>query len=148
MNDLDKLISDILYPKTIGYDWINSLQNIPKQSTFPPFNIIKNDENTYTISFAVAGFAENDINIEVKDNLLTVVGNVVVKTNTKEIYLHKGIATRQFKQTFKLDRFIEVKDANMMNGMLNIILTRQIPEKEVPKKIEIKTGSGRQILLE
>lgn len=147
MNELERLISDMLYPKTIGFDWLNTLQSIPKQSSYPPFNIIKNSENNYIISFAVSGFTENDINIEVNDNILTVIGNVKDK-DANTVYLHKGIATRQFKQSFILDRFIEVKNASMMNGMLNITLERNVPEKFLPKKIEIQTFKGKQILLE
>jgi molecular chaperone IbpA len=107
-------------------------KNIPN---YPPYNIKKTGDNTYVIEMAVAGFARQDIEIEFADDKL------VVRGNTKEDgehYLFKGIANRAFTRTFALNDQIEIKDAAMFNGMLQIALERIIPEHKKPKKIEVK----------
>lgn len=107
-------------------------KNIPN---YPPYNIKKTSENNYVIELAVAGFAKQDIEIEFVDDKL------VVKGTTKEDssdYLFKGIAGRNFTRTFALNDQIEIKGAEIFNGMLQIALEKIIPEHKKPKKIEVK----------
>lgn len=111
-------------------------KNIPN---YPPYNIKKTGENTYVIELAVAGFAKQDIEIELADSKMIVKGNVHTDNNdSSEAFLFKGIANRAFTRTFALDDQVEVKDAELLNGMLKVFLERIIPEHKKPKKIEVK----------
>lgn len=112
-------------------------KNIPN---YPPYNIKKTGDNTYVIELAVAGFAKQDIEIELTDSKMIVKGNTQSQEQ-EENFLFKGIAGRNFVRTFALDDQIEVKDAAMLNGMLKIFLERIIPEHKKPKKIEVKDVS-------
>jgi molecular chaperone IbpA len=106
---------------------------------YPPYNIRKTGDNTYSIEIAVAGFAKQDIEITFEDNKLIVTGN---STNDDDNFLFKGIANRAFTRTFALDDKIEINDASLVNGMLKIALERIIPEHKKPKKIEVKETEG------
>jgi molecular chaperone IbpA len=110
-------------------------KNVPN---YPPYNIKKTGENTYAIELAVAGFGKQDIEIEFADDVLVVKGNT---SEDNSDYLFKGIAARNFTRTFALNEQIEIKDAELFNGMLKIILERIIPEHKKPKKIEVKDTS-------
>jgi molecular chaperone IbpA len=125
-------------------------KNIPN---YPPYNIKKTGDNNYTIELAVAGFAKQDIEIEFADDKLIVKGNTSDDTNSD--YLFKGIAGRNFTRTFALNDQIEIKGAELFNGMLQIALERIIPEHKKPKKIEVKdtgvvipTKGKKELLLE
>jgi len=121
-------------------------KNIPN---YPPYNIRKNDENSYTIEVAVAGFGESEIDITIDGGKLIVKGNVDTSTNeSEENFLFKGIATRAFTRAFAIDDHIEVKNAELFNGMLKIALERLVPEEQQPKKIKIKSGNKKQLLNE
>lgn len=119
-------------------------KNIPN---YPPYNIKKVDENHYTIEIAVAGFGQQDIDIEMKDGKLVVRGNITNDTE-EENFLFRGIANRAFTRTFALNDEIEVKDAEIFNGMLKIALERLIPEHKQPKKIAVKAKTDKQLLTE
>ena len=110
---------------------------------YPPYNIKKVSENTYVIELAVAGFARQDIEIELADGKMIVKGNVQ-NDDTGNDFLYKGIANRAFTRSFVLDDQIEVKDAEMLNGMLKVFLERIIPEHKKPKKIEVKEKTSKQ----
>jgi molecular chaperone IbpA len=110
-------------------------KNIPN---YPPYNIKKTGENTYSIEIAVAGFGTQDIEIELADNKLIVKGNAS-SDETSDNFLFKGIANRAFTRQFALEDQIEVQNAEMFNGMLKIFLEKIIPEHRKPKKIEVKT---------
>ena len=110
-------------------------KNIPN---YPPYNIRKTGDNTYVIELAVAGFARQDVEIELTDNTMIVRGNAASDEKEAEHYLWKGIATRNFTRTFALEDQIEVKDAEMLNGMLRVFLERIIPEHKKAKKVEVK----------
>jgi molecular chaperone IbpA len=121
-------------------------KNIPN---YPPYNIKKTGDNTYVIEIAVAGFARQDIEIELDG------GNMVIKGSAKNeeeenSFLYRGIANRNFTRTFALEDQIEIKDAEMFNGMLKVFLERIIPEHKKPKKIEIKADkkAEKQLLTE
>lgn len=118
-------------------------KNIPN---YPPYNIRKTGENTYTIELAVAGFGQNEIDIELSDGKLIVRGNV--KNEDQDNFLFRGIASRAFTRTFALNDHIEVRDAELFNGMLRIVLDRLIPEEKKPKKIEVRSSEGKQYLTE
>lgn len=124
-------------------------KNIPN---YPPYNIRKTGDNTYQIEIAVAGFAKQDIEIELKEDTLIVRGNAATDdTDNVGTFLFKGIANRAFTRTFAIDDQIEVKDAEMFNGMLRILLERIIPEHKKPKKIPVKSKeekAGKQLLQE
>lgn len=141
MSELEKLF----FANSIGFDRLATLVG-QKPHTYPPHNLVKVDENSYVLSFAVAGFGKDDIDVEVKDNILTIKGDVNEKFKNMN-FIHKGIATRQFKSSFELDKFLEVKDALMEDGLLHIKLVREVPEAAKPKKIDIKSDKS-QLLLE
>ena len=143
--DMDKFL--------IGFDeQFNRLQkfhddmakNIPN---YPPYNIVKKDENHYTIELAVAGFGQSDIDIEMEDGKLVVRGNIKAE-EAEDNFLFRGIANRAFSRAFVLNDEVEVKDAELFNGMLKIFLERLIPEQKKPKKIAVKAGKGKQLLQE
>jgi molecular chaperone IbpA len=109
-------------------------------NNYPPYNIVKVSETDYAIQIAVAGFGKDDIEIETKENTLTVKsvekkdGEVVDDTT----YLHKGISNRSFRRSFTIADDVVVKGASFENGLLNIDLERIIPEEKKPRVIEIK----------
>ena len=114
-------------------------KNIPN---YPPYNIKKTGDNTYVIELAVAGFAKQDIEIELADGKMLIKGNVNSDdADTTEAFLFKGIANRAFTRSFALDDHIEVNNAEMINGMLKVFLERIIPEHKKPKKIDIQEPS-------
>ena len=111
---------------------------------YPIYNVIKTNNNEYRIEIAVAGFVKDELEIEVKDNLMTLhaskdydLATGLPKDEDKQNYLHKGIAGRSFKKQFKLSDYMEVKNAKLEEGMLVILLNQNIPEKEKPKQIKI-----------
>jgi molecular chaperone IbpA len=121
-------------------------KNIPN---YPPYNIRKNDENSYTIEIAVAGFGESEIDVTIDGGKLIVKGNVDAATEELENnFLFKGIATRAFTRAFAIDDHIEVKNAELFNGMLKIALERLIPEEQKPKKVKVKTAGKKEFLQE
>lgn len=119
-------------------------KNIPN---YPPYNIKKVDDTHYVIEMAVAGFGQTDIDIEIDGGKLVVKGSV---KNDESIgnFLFKGIAERDFVRTFALNDQVEVKDAELFNGMLKIALERLIPEEKKPKKVEIKSKDQKKFLSE
>lgn len=119
-------------------------KNIPN---YPPFNVVKHNDNSYTIEIAVAGFGQQDIDIEIDGGKLTVRGKLQsAEDPLEEKFLHKGIANRAFTRTFGLEDEVVVKDAELLNGMLKIGLERLVPEAKKPKKIAVKS-KGEQTLL-
>lgn len=131
---------------TIGFDDMfkqlsSYSENLQKMSsTFPNYNIKKTDENTYVIELAVAGFGKQDIELVLEDGILTIKGQVT--SDEAADYLFKGIADRAFTRKFTLADTVEVKNADLFNGMLKIWLERFIPENKRPKKIEIGENTG------
>ena len=145
-----------LTKSAIGFDSIlkrlqDVTETLPKIPTYPPYNIKQVDENRYVIEMAVAGFGRQDLELELQEGVLTIKGNLSTDEETKE-YLFKGIADRAFTRKFTLADTIEIKNADLINGMLKIWLERFIPEEKRPKKIEINgeedKTSSRQFLTE
>ena len=114
---------------------------------YPPYNIKKTGENTYQIEMAIAGFGRQDLDIEIDGGRLIVRGKSQ-SDDKAENFLFKGISNRAFTRTFALDDQIEVKDAEVFNGMLQIFLERIIPEHKKPKKVEVKEKGAKQFLAE
>ena len=134
-----------LYPSTLGFEtMLRDIESIMQNSVetvsdkFPPHNIIKVNDTHYMVELAIAGFDEKEIDITVKDGLMTVKGEKQ-QTDNEVNYLHKGIGTRSFSKTIRLADTIEVQGAGFKNGILSIGLENIIPESKKPKKIEIGT---------
>lgn len=130
-----------LHRHAIGFDRLfnelnRTFANSKSDGNYPPHNVIQLSDSTYQIELAVAGFAEDEIDVELKENLLTVRG-VQDKDEDQPIYLHKGIATRNFTRTFPLGEHVEVRGATVKNGILVIDLELEVPEEKQPKKIAI-----------
>jgi len=130
-----------LYRSAIGFDHMANLlqkMQIPskQQSCYPPYNIELLGENLYRITMAVAGFNESELDIESKENVLSVIGKKPAEKK-KSSFLHQGIATRNFEHRFQLADHVKVVGASMENGLLHIELEREIPEAKKPKKIKI-----------
>ena len=134
-----------LFRYSVGFDRMqrlldSALERSESAPGYPPYNIESVGENAYRITMAVAGFGENDLDVTVKENQLTVTGRS--DRNDEQVsYLHRGIATRAFERRFDLADHVKVTGANIANGMLTISLERQIPEEQKPRKIEIKRSS-------
>ena len=108
-------------------------------TNYPPYNIIKTDDTHYSIEIAVAGFGKDDIEIETKENILTVRSlEKDSKLDEEKKYLHKGISARAFKRSFTIADDVVVKDAAYENGLLIISMERIIPEEKQPRLISIK----------
>jgi len=140
-----------LYRSAVGFDrlanLLESAARTSQENGWPPYNIETTGENAYRIEIAVAGFKSDELNIEVKENLLTVTGRkaandlpgdgVIVERN----FLHRGLAERDFERRFQLADYVVVKTADLANGLLSIDLVRELPEALKPRRIEIGQGS-------
>ena len=129
------------YRSTVGFDRLFNLldSNLGSEAqTYPPYNIERTDENTYRVTMAVAGFAENELAIEAKENTLSVKGEKKTETTAKESeFLYRGIGARTFERRFQLADHVEVKGADLENGLLHVDLVREIPEAMKPRQIAI-----------
>ena len=119
------------------FDHLNQLANEISRNTsgYPPYNITKLDDTHYAIDLAVAGFCEQDIDIEYAENKLTIKGSLNCAEGAE--YVHRGIANRDFTRSFGLNDDVVVTGAELKNGLLTIALERIIPEAKKPKKISI-----------
>ncbi|MBL8552355.1 MAG: Hsp20 family protein [Hyphomonadaceae bacterium] len=135
-----------LYRTLVGFDRISSLidqaMRLDGAPGYPPFNIEQTDENAFRIELAVAGFAEEDLNIEYKQNTLVVTGKRQQGDEGRR-YLHRGIAERSFERRFGLADHVKVRDAKLVNGLLTIELERELPEALKPRKIEISGARAK-----
>jgi molecular chaperone IbpA len=137
-----------LYRSTVGFDRLFSMLDTGSETvpSYPPYNIERTGENAYRISVAVAGFAEDDLSIEVKENSLFVRGDR--KTDAEKagaVMLHQGIAARAFERRFQLADYVQVKGASLENGLLHIDLVREIPEALKPRRIAINGSAPKTI---
>ena len=131
---------------SVGFDRLLNLLETASEGApgYPPYNIERSDENHYRISVAVAGFAEKDLAIEVKDNVLTLTGKREENAD-KPAFLHQGIAGRAFERQFQLAEHVIVKGAVLENGLLHIELERVIPEEKKPRRIPINGATLKTI---
>lgn len=123
-------------PLFIGFDrYVNNIAN--EHNTYPPYNVVKDDEDAYTVEIAIAGFGKNDLDITENNGVLTVKGEH--KENDERQFLHKGVATRKFTRVFNLAEHVRVVDAEIHKGLLQIRLERIIPEDKKPRRIAIES---------
>ena len=136
-----------LFRNAIGFDRLarqfeSAYRN--DASGYPPYNIELMDEDQYQISLAVAGFTEDELELEVKENIFKVSGAKKPEEQEKK-YLHRGIANRSFERTFQLADYVRVEGADLKDGLLNVKLVREIPEAIKPRRIEINRD-GKKVL--
>jgi molecular chaperone IbpA len=140
-----------LYRSTVGFDRLFSmLDGFDAAPGYPPYNIERTGENAYRISVAVAGFGENDLSIEAKENTLTIRGGKEVNKEAKDEknsgeVLYQGIAARAFERVFQLADYVQVKGATLENGLLHVDLVREIPEAKKPRQIPIGNHQPRVV---
>lgn len=128
------------YRSTIGFDRLfQLLDGATETDTYPPYNIERVAETQYRITMAVAGFGADELKVDLKDTTLTVAGEKKPAEGERQ-FLHRGIATRAFERRFQLADYVEVKGADVVNGLLHIDLVRNLPERMKPRTIEIKAG--------
>jgi len=131
-----------LYRNSIGFDRMASLLDSAlttdmTTSDYPPYNIEIHDENRYSISMAVAGFSQNELDVSVEKGVLTVRGHRAEEEVEAHQYLHQSIANHAFERKFSLAEYVEVTNADLSNGLLSISLVKEIPEAMKPKNIAI-----------
>ncbi len=134
-----------LYRTTVGFDrMFDLIDSLGKSEAtgYPPYNIERVDEDRYRITLAVAGFADRDIDIELHENSLKIVGSRS-ENDEARTYLHQGIAGRSFERRFQLADHVRIDGASLANGLLNIELRREIPEAMKPRKIEISPSGAK-----
>ena len=141
MTRLSSLDLQPFYRNSIGIDqlfdkMINRIDN-SNSTNYPPYNIIKHDDDNYTIEVAVAGFADGEIDVQVNDGQLIITGDKAEVETEQDNYLHQGIGTRKFVRTFQLAEYVEVKTATVEAGILIVSLEREVPEAMKPKSIAI-----------
>lgn len=139
-----------LYASTVGFDRFGSLLDAAMSADrqgagYPPYDIERVEDNEYTISIAVAGFRESELDVQVENGVLTVRGKKEAPKKDAQ-YLHRGIATRSFERKFNLADHVEVHDAKLDNGLLELHLVREIPEAMKPRRIPV--GSTKPATIE
>ena len=134
-----------LYRSTVGFDRLFSMfdNGFEAAPGYPPYNIERTGENDYRITVAVAGFGENELSIEAKENTLTIKGEKQAKQEQKGEVLYQGIAARAFERVFQLADHVQVKAAKLENGLLHVDLVREIPEAKKPRQIPIGKGQAQ-----
>lgn len=128
-----------LFRSTVGFDRLfDMMDSVPEQApSYPPYNIERADETHYRITLAVAGFADRDLDVNVRDGVLIVTGRHDGSEENAARYLYQGIAGRSFERRFQLAEYVEVRNAKLENGLLHIDLERVVPEEKKPRRIPI-----------
>ncbi|NQE62867.1 Hsp20 family protein [Caulobacter sp. RHG1] len=133
-----------LHRSLVGFDrlaaQLDAAARSETASGYPPYNIERTSENDYRIEIAVAGFKPEELNVEVKENLLTVTGRKAANDGDAKQYLHRGLAERNFERKFQLTDYLVVVDADLSNGLLSVALKREVPEALKPRTVEIKSS--------
>jgi molecular chaperone IbpA len=138
-----------LYRSTIGFDRLARMlddMSAFEAPTYPPYNIERVGDDEYRITMAVAGFGPDELNIELKQNTLTISGKKSERSENPGEVLHQGIASRAFERRFQLADFVEVRGADLENGLLHVTLKREIPEAMKPRMIPIKGKNGTKTI--
>ena len=146
---MDRFDFSPLFRSTIGFDRLTRLVDAATRVdnsalAYPPYNIEKTGEDAYRLTMAVAGFSPEELDITGQENTLLVTGKAK-KEQEDSNYLHRGIARRAFERRFSLADHIKVVGASLVNGMLHVDLTREVPEASKPRKIQIGTGQPEQV---
>ena len=136
-----------LYRSTVGFDSLASMLDQVagfnnETDTYPPYNIERLTENEYRITMAVAGFGTDDVEIEVKENTLSIRGGKK-EVDKERTFLHRGIASRAFERRFQLADHVEVRGADVKDGLLYVDLEREVPERLKPRMIEIGATAAK-----
>jgi molecular chaperone IbpA len=138
-----------LYRSTVGFDrlfdMLDQTTRVEPMTNWPPYNIDKAGDDHYRITMAVAGFSPDEIELTQHESNLLVTGSKHPESEATQV-LHRGIATRAFKQTFSLADHVKVKGASLENGLLMIELVREVPEEFKPRRIAISTGGQSKSL--
>jgi molecular chaperone IbpA len=138
-----------LYRSVVGFDRLAALLDAAAASGettgYPPYNIETVGDDAYRIEIAVAGFRADELNLEVKENVLTVQGRKTANDDQRR-YLHRGLAERNFERRFQLADYVVVTDANLSDGLLRIALKRELPEAKKPRRIEINTSASAPLI--
>jgi len=119
------------------FDRLSTLQKDNSSVSYPPYNVIKIDDDNYRLDLALAGFEKDDVDVSVKDGTLYVKGEKL-EDEVDHNFVYRGIATRKFTRSYALAEYMEVEDAELSNGILSINVTRIVPEEKKPKSITIK----------
>ncbi len=130
-----------LYRSVVGFDRLAALLDAAaaaESTGYPPYNIETVGQDAYRIEIAVAGFKPDELNIEVKENVLTVQGRKPANDEARR-YLHRGLAERNFERRFQLADYVVVTDAGLEDGLLSLFLKRELPESMKPRRIEIQS---------
>lgn len=125
------------FRSTVGFDRLIGLLESASEQGYPPYNIERSDENNYRVTLAVAGFAEKDLTVDVRDRVLTITGKREEADQSATALLHQGIAGRGFERSFQLAEHVEVKAARLENGLLHVDLERIVPEEKRLRRITI-----------
>ncbi len=136
-----------IFGNTIGFERLNDLFAQLSQADsdgYPPYDIEKVGDDQYRITMAVAGFADNELQLSAKDDELVITGRKESQSN--DAYLHKGIATREFERRFRLASYMVVRGAELKDGLLRIELSRELPDALKPRRIEIRARDDVQSL--
>jgi molecular chaperone IbpA len=138
-----------LYRSVVGFDRLAALLDAAAASAestgYPPYNIETVGDDAYRIEIAVAGFRPDELNLEVKENVLTVQGRKTANDDQRR-YLHRGLAERNFERRFQLADYVVVTDADLSDGLLRISLKRELPEAMKPRRIEIKSAPAGELI--
>lgn len=140
-----------LYRTIVGFDrladMLDSAAKLESAGGYPPYNIEQLGENAYQIDIAVAGFSEDDLDVQVQENVLTVVGRRAQSEDADaRSFLHRGIAERAFERRFHLADHVLVREAKLENGLLSIRLEREVPEAKKPRQIAINGKTGAKLI--
>ena len=134
-----------LYRSTVGFDrlfdMLDQTARVETAAHWPPYNVEKAGDDHYRITMAVAGFGSDEIEITQTENTLQISGQKQPEQENGQ-FLHRGIATRAFKQTFNLADYVKVTNAKLENGLLTVDLVREVPEEMKPRRIQIANGTG------
>ena len=130
-----------LYRSVVGFDRLAALMEAASKaetsSGYPPYNIESTGDDTYRIEIAVAGFRPDELSVDVKESVLTVIGRKAANADDAKRYLYRGLAERSFERRFQLADHVVVLDADLADGLLSVTLKRELPESMKPRRIEI-----------
>jgi len=140
-----------LYRTIVGFDrladMMDTASKLESGGGYPPYNIEQTSENEFHIELAIAGFSEDDLDIKVQENVLTVIGQRTQSDESGDrTFLHRGIAERSFERRFHLADHVQVRDAKLKDGLLKIVLEREIPEAKKPRQIAVNGKTNAKLI--